>query len=83
MARVTPPNQYLKQCWLLFSEVWYWPESNFVVSAQGTIMYNMFENHTFESIATIPRTSEFHVFFLVQDGGVGEGVCGSGGLFQM
>ena len=44
---LTPPNQYLNQCWLLVSEVMlHSPDSNFTANAQVTIMYNGFKYYT-------------------------------------
>ena len=42
----------LNYCW--YEAMWHSPESNFTVSAQATILYNEFENHTFEIAATSP-----------------------------
>ena len=48
-----PPSNYLNQCWLLFSDVlWHLPDSNATGISQGTILYNEFENHTFNITAT-------------------------------
>ena len=49
---LTAPSHYLNQCWYLISEVKrYWPESNFTVSVQPTMLCNKFENCTFEITA--------------------------------
>ena len=46
------PSCYLNHCWFLMSEfLWHLPEINFTVSFLCTVLYNEFENHTFEIIA--------------------------------
>ena len=53
---LTEPSHYLNQCWYLFCEVlWHSHESSFNVSAQTTILWNEFENHSFKIIATSPK----------------------------
>ena len=50
------PSHWLNQCWLSISKVlWilYW--SNITASNQVSILYNEFENHTFEITAKFPR----------------------------
>ena len=55
-CRLLAPTQELNQWRLLISEVlWHSPESNFKLSAQATILYNEFENYTFEITATYFR----------------------------
>ena len=50
--------------WLLISEVlWHSTLSNFPVSAQATILYNMFQNYTFKITATSPRGQWVNTFF--------------------
>ena len=50
------PMRYLNQWWLLIGEVlWYSSESNSTVSAQATILYDKFENHTLNITTTSPR----------------------------
>ena len=44
------PSHYLNQCIL-----WHSPMSNLTVSSQATVLYNEFENCTFEITATSPR----------------------------
>ena len=53
---LTGPSHYLKQCGLLISEVLrHWPEGNFTVSTQATILYD-FEKHIFKKLtAPFPR----------------------------
>ena len=47
--------RYLNQRCLLISEVlWHSPESNSIVSAQVTILYNEFENCTFKLVPHLP-----------------------------
>ena len=54
---VTWPSHYLNLCWLIIKcVVWHSSESNFT-SAQVTILYNEFENHTFK-IITFSGTKE-------------------------
>ena len=51
-----PDRVRLTQCWLLVNEVlWQSPEINFTANAQLDILYNEFENGTFEITATSLR----------------------------
>ena len=53
------PNYYLNQSWLLIDEIpWYSPQINFTASAPAIILYNEFENSTFEITNISPRASE-------------------------
>ena len=53
---LSAPSHYLNQYWILISEVlWHSLKSNFAARAQGTILYNEFENHTLKIIATSTR----------------------------
>ena len=53
---LTAPSHCLNQCLLIISEVlWHTPESEFMVSAQATILYNEFENYTFKIAFISPR----------------------------
>ena len=59
------PSDYLKQCWLLITEVLrHSPKSNFTASAQATILYNEFENYMFEIITTFPKGQWVKTFLL-------------------
>ena len=50
------PSHYLNQCWFLIDEVlWHSFESNFIVSAKATMLYNEVQNDTFKITATSPR----------------------------
>ena len=50
------PSHYMNQCWLLTSDVlWHSPESNFIVNAQASVLYNGFENYTFQITVTYAR----------------------------
>ena len=49
------PCHYLNQCWYFINEVQcHSSESDFTASGQATILYNEFENHTFNITATSP-----------------------------
>ena len=49
------PCHYLNHCWLLIGkDLRHSPESNFIASAQATILHNEFENHIFKITATSP-----------------------------
>ena len=53
---LTAPSHYLNQCWCLINEVvWHSSESSFRAIAQAVILYNEFENHTFEISAISPK----------------------------
>ena len=50
------PNHYLNQCWLLTNEVlWHSPQSNFTASGQAIVLYDEFENFSFDITATSPN----------------------------
>ena len=53
------PSQYLNQCWLIFSGMlWHSPQSDFMVSAQTTILYNEFEMIFFKFLPHFPEANE-------------------------
>ena len=57
---LTAPSHYLNQCWnliiVIISQVlWHSPEINFTGSAEATILYFEFENHTSEITAKSSR----------------------------
>ena len=54
---LTAPSNYLNQCatshqWVSVAFTW----EQFIISAQAIILYREFENYTFKSIATFPRS---------------------------
>ena len=51
----TTHSHDLNQCWLLDHEALWHSQNNSTESAQAIILYNEFENYTFEIIATSPR----------------------------
>ena len=58
LSECQAPRHNLNQSWLLISEVlWHSPESNFTVSAQGTIPCNEYENYTFKIVVTSAKSS--------------------------
>ena len=65
----------------LVEVLWYLPMSNFMASAQTTILYNGFEYHTFDITATSPMGKWFEhltsqiVSQIAQKASVGEKAC--------
>ena len=58
----TAPSHYLNQCCLLISAILrHSPKINFAASVRATILYNAFENHTFKSATTSPKSQWFKV----------------------
>ena len=56
LLALTIPNHYMDHNWIFVGEVqWHSTESNFMVSAQATVLYNEFEICTFKITATSPR----------------------------
>ena len=53
------PSHYLNQCWLISEVLRHSPRSIFIVSAQGTILYNEFEIHTFKLLPHLPEANEW------------------------
>ena len=55
---LTAASHYLNQYWLIISEVlWHSPKNNFTGSYQAAVLYNEFENCTFEITTSSPRAN--------------------------
>ena len=74
---LTAPSHYLNQCWVFFIKfLLHSPSSKFTASAQITILYNGFENYTFETTATHPMGQWVKYFLQVH------AVCVCGCVFR-